>query len=199
MPDLPRYVRTCQYITVGTAHIITVLAYQATRRGWGRLCRLLTLGNRRARKGDCILRLEDLLAHCEDLLLVAMPGADVPEALVDMGRGRLWLGAVMRRGGDDKRRLAARMDEGARLGLPLLASNDALYAAPEARPQQDCKRCRGRASHWENSSLWENASGRVECVKSNQTQRNGRGAVHSSHWSSCKNYSGRRTCICTWH
>ncbi|MBN8502147.1 MAG: PHP domain-containing protein, partial [Sphingomonadales bacterium] len=47
-----------------------VIAYPATRRGWGRLTRLLTLGNRRAQKGDCTLYIADLLDHAEDLLLI---------------------------------------------------------------------------------------------------------------------------------
>ncbi|RVT89855.1 error-prone DNA polymerase [Sphingomonas crocodyli] len=50
-----------------------IVAYPATRHGWGRLCRLLTTGNRRAIKGDCILRLGDLLDHLDDLLLIVMP------------------------------------------------------------------------------------------------------------------------------
>jgi DNA-directed DNA polymerase III PolC len=49
-----------------------VLAYPRDRAGWGRLCRLLTLGNRRAAKGDCILHRNDLLAHVEGLELIAM-------------------------------------------------------------------------------------------------------------------------------
>src|SRR5471032_315982 len=40
-----------------------ILAYPRDRAAWGRLCRLLTLGNLRAEKGDCILQLDDLLAH----------------------------------------------------------------------------------------------------------------------------------------
>ncbi|MFX4489893.1 hypothetical protein ABTA82_19785, partial [Acinetobacter baumannii] len=32
-----------------------VLAYPATRHGWGRLTRLLTTGNRRVKKGECLL------------------------------------------------------------------------------------------------------------------------------------------------
>src|SRR5437588_3195114 len=44
-----------------------ILAYPRTRAGWGRLCRLLTLGNRRAEKGDCILRRDDLLAYADGL------------------------------------------------------------------------------------------------------------------------------------
>ncbi|TZG27420.1 error-prone DNA polymerase [Sphingomonas montanisoli] len=50
-----------------------IVAYPATRHGWGRLCRLLTTGNRRAIKGDCILRFGDLLDHLDDLLLIVMP------------------------------------------------------------------------------------------------------------------------------
>jgi error-prone DNA polymerase len=38
-----------------------------TRRGWGRLTRLLTTGNLRARKGGCILHFADLLDHLDEL------------------------------------------------------------------------------------------------------------------------------------
>ncbi|VVT07901.1 Error-prone DNA polymerase [Sphingomonas sp. EC-HK361] len=60
----------------GTADIV---AYPATRRGWGRLTRLLTLGNRRAVKGDCILRLDDLADHLDDLLLIVLPESTATE------------------------------------------------------------------------------------------------------------------------
>ena len=50
-----------------------IVAYPATRHGWGRLCRLLTTGNRRAVKGGCLLGLADLLAYVDDLLLIVMP------------------------------------------------------------------------------------------------------------------------------
>jgi error-prone DNA polymerase len=40
-----------------------IIAYPVNRRGWGRLTSLLTRGNLRAIKGQCILRLDDLLAH----------------------------------------------------------------------------------------------------------------------------------------
>ena len=53
-----------------------VLAYPRNRAGWGRLSRLLTVGNLRAEKGDCILRLDDLLAHIFGLELIAMGGCD---------------------------------------------------------------------------------------------------------------------------
>src|ERR1700737_5189675 len=49
-----------------------ILAYPRDRPAWGRLCRLLTRGNLRAKKGDCILGLDDLLEHIEGLELVVM-------------------------------------------------------------------------------------------------------------------------------
>jgi error-prone DNA polymerase len=117
-----------------------IVAYAQDRAGWGRLTRLLTLGNRRSEKGQCTLGLEDLLAHAEGLLLVALPGVGEAAALpplLEAARGRLWLGASMHRAGADRRRLAERMALGARLGLPLLATNDCLYAAPSDRALQD--------------------------------------------------------------
>src|SRR5438105_843574 len=49
-----------------------ILAYPRDRATWGRLCRLLTIGNRRAKKGDCTLYLDDLLAYAEGLELIVM-------------------------------------------------------------------------------------------------------------------------------
>ncbi|WJS98106.1 error-prone DNA polymerase [Novosphingobium humi] len=119
-----------------------IIAYPATRHGWGRLTRLLTLGNRRAEKGDCILRLPDLLDHAEDLLLIAT-GQDrgVLERLQEARPGAVWIAVHMLRGGADARRLAAAQALSAATGVPLLASNDALYDSPQARPLHDILTC----------------------------------------------------------
>lgn len=54
-----------------------ILAYPTTRYGWGRLTRLLTTGNLRTTKGNCVLHLDDLLAFLEDMqLIVATPASD---------------------------------------------------------------------------------------------------------------------------
>ena len=45
-----------------------LLVWPTDRAAYGRLCRLLTLGKRRAAKGECSLTLEDFLAHNEGLL-----------------------------------------------------------------------------------------------------------------------------------
>jgi error-prone DNA polymerase len=49
-----------------------ILAYPRDRAGWGRLTRLLTLGNLRGRKGECLLMLDDLIAHAFGLELIVM-------------------------------------------------------------------------------------------------------------------------------
>ena len=120
-----------------------IVAYPEDREGWGRLTRLLTLGNRRAIKGDCHLHLGDLLANPEGLLLVVMPerSRDGLPALLDrlneVRPGAVWLGATMPRRGDDRRRLARLAEIGAGACTPLLATNDVLYHAPSERDLQD--------------------------------------------------------------
>src|SRR5580704_1103158 len=54
-----------------------ILAYPQDRPAWGRLTRLLTLGKRRAEKGDCILRLADLLDFIAGLNLIVIAPARI--------------------------------------------------------------------------------------------------------------------------
>src|SRR5262249_33662998 len=49
-----------------------ILTYPHDRAAWGRLCRLLTRGNLRAEKGECILYLDDLLEFVDGLELIVM-------------------------------------------------------------------------------------------------------------------------------
>ena len=141
-----------------------IVAYPVNRTGWGRLTRLLTLGNKRARKGGCILGLGDLTRHAEDLLLIALPDSSARpcepmadamlppkradpglaatlDRLVAMAPGRVWLGVTMPRSGADRRRLAAHAALAEARGVPLLATTDALFATPADRPVQDILTC----------------------------------------------------------
>ncbi|WP_230481584.1 error-prone DNA polymerase [Sphingomonas sp. Leaf21] len=141
-----------------------IVAYPIDRTGWGRLTRLLTLGNKRARKGGCILGLGDLTRHAEDMLLIVLPmssarpcepmtdamlppqradpglGATL-DRLVKVAPGRVWLGMTMPRSGTDRRRLMAQAALAEARGVPLLATTDALFAAPADRPVQDILTC----------------------------------------------------------
>ena len=121
-----------------------IVAYPADRAGWGQLCRLLTLGHRRARKGDCILHLDDLVAHVAGLLLVVLPDRATPTLLAqlrDSAPRAVWLGATMHHRGDDGRRLARLRDMARTAGVPLLAVNDVLYDSPAQRDLQDVLTC----------------------------------------------------------
>ena len=127
-----------------------IIAYPENRAGWGRLCRLLTLGNRRAKKGECDLQLDDVLADAGNLKLIVMPGrgAAARQALPallprlrEAAPGGVWLGATMPRRGDDRRRLAGLKAMAQAAGLPLLATNDVLYADAAARDMQDILTC----------------------------------------------------------
>ncbi|MFA7602149.1 MAG: error-prone DNA polymerase [Novosphingobium sp.] len=150
-----------------------ILAYPATRHGWGRLTRLLSRGNLRALKGDCILGLEDLLTFHQDLLLIVLPEStstpqrphprpapyfdDEPvspltlvqppglppllERLARVAPERVWLGATMARGGRDARRLDRLQAIAKAARVPLIATNDALYAAPSSRQLHDLLTC----------------------------------------------------------
>jgi error-prone DNA polymerase len=126
-----------------------ILAYPRDRAGWGRLTQLLTVGKSRAGKGECILFLDDLLEHLEGLNLIVMP-ARTPQAdrlAPLLGRLReytpknVWLATAMLYRGDDRRRLAKLAAIASQAAVPLLATNDALYHAPERRALQDVVTC----------------------------------------------------------
>ena len=129
-----------------------ILAYPENRDGWGRLCRLLTIGKRRAAKGECLLYEDDLFAHPHDLLFIVMPAQDgqdgTPERLAPFLRrfgahvpGAAWLAASMTYRGDDRRRRLALQEIAQAAGLPLIAVNDVLYHDPGQRPLQDVVTC----------------------------------------------------------
>jgi error-prone DNA polymerase len=121
-----------------------IVAYPATRNGWGQLTRLLTTGNRRAEKGDCTLNFADLVGHAEDLLLIVLADEGqefLLRRLVEARPGAVWLGAAMPRQGRDRRRLMQLKRLADRVGIPMLATNDALYASPADRPVHDIVTC----------------------------------------------------------
>ncbi|WP_186418335.1 error-prone DNA polymerase [Bosea sp. CS1GBMeth4] len=124
-----------------------IVAYPANRAGWGRLCRLLTSGNLRGAKGECILTFDDLLSDARDLLLIVMPErrldglCDILVRLDAAAPGAVWLAATMARRGDDRRRLARLKSIAAPTRTPLIATNDVLYDAPEQRDLQDLLTC----------------------------------------------------------
>ena len=75
-----------------------IVVYPSDRDAWGRLTRLLTLGQRRAKKGECHLVAHDLTAHAEGQLMLVVPPARLTPAFENWLRGfagdhpgRVWL------------------------------------------------------------------------------------------------------------
>ncbi|MEQ8952357.1 error-prone DNA polymerase, partial [Parvibaculum sp.] len=139
-------------LVVGTRLVLQdgfeAIAYPQDRAAYGRLVRLLTLGNRRARKGECHLGMADILAHGEGQCFIAMPPATPDKAfgeslkrLKDAFPGSVWLGLSPLYRADDKRRhvFLTRLAEEA--SVPLLATNDVLYHTPDRKPLQDVVTC----------------------------------------------------------
>jgi error-prone DNA polymerase len=127
-----------------------ILAYPQDRAAWGGLARLLTLGKRRAEKGDCILGLPDLLDYIQGLNLIVLPPARIEAAKLaavlaraaqTTARNSIWLAASLLYRGDDTRRLTRLAHIAADARVPLIAINDVLYHAPERRALQDVVTC----------------------------------------------------------
>ncbi len=126
----------------------SLLVYPTDREAYGRLTRLLTLGQRRAKKAGCELHWTDFLDHADgQLTLVIAPERlddtferDLIRMAATLGRD-VWLAAARRYGARDLARLS-RLDALARsAGAPMVATNDVLYHGPERRPLQDVLTC----------------------------------------------------------
>ncbi|MEW5684975.1 MAG: error-prone DNA polymerase [Pseudomonadota bacterium] len=125
----------------------SLLVYPSDREAYGRLTRLLTLGQRRAEKGECDLAWADFEAHAEGQLVLVVPPDRLDEAFEsDLRRiaGELpdvWLAAARRYGARDLHRLGRLAALADRCGAPFVATNDVLYHGPERRPLQDVLTC----------------------------------------------------------
>ena len=63
-----------------------IVAYPSDRDAYGRLCALLTVGNRRAEKGSCELNLSDLKAYAAgQLFILALAGSQPQMRSADLG------------------------------------------------------------------------------------------------------------------
>jgi len=131
-----------------------ILVYPRDRAAYGRLCQLLTRGKRgdeiqRIEKGECRLRLTDLLDYAEgQLLILALPHrfdtAQAQKLLVQLRESSadgVWLSASLLYRGDDRRRLARLHRLAMAAKVPLLATNEVLYHHPARRPLQDVLTC----------------------------------------------------------
>ncbi len=152
-PNLPKLITGCRLILQDSdAHW---LALPTNRTAYARLSRLLTLGKRRAEKGQCHLRMKDLAAHAEGLILVGLPQAHTPqcgasEMLQQAGRltrrypGNVFLGAAPVYDGQDQARFQALARLAQRAGVPMVAVGDVLMHHARRRQLADVLTCMRR-------------------------------------------------------
>jgi error-prone DNA polymerase len=162
MPDpRPRLLVGTRLVTMDDFEVI---AYPTDREAYGRLCRLLTHGNKKIKsgqKGECQLSFESILAASVGQMLIVMPPDDLSpdfvarlEALVRAAPRQAFLAGVHRHRGDEPRRLALLDELGKEAGAPLIAANDVHYHAPGRRPLADVLTCIREKCTITEAGLW---------------------------------------------
>ncbi|MFL5145868.1 MAG: PHP domain-containing protein, partial [Microvirga sp.] len=124
------------------------IAYPIDREAYGRLCRLLSTGNRRAKKGECLFGFDEMLAAAQGQVFIVVPPPRPSRSfterltrLLHAAPSRTYLAAVHRYRSDEPRRLGRLAEFAERVKVPLVAAGDALYHLPERRLLQDVVTC----------------------------------------------------------
>lgn len=134
----------------------SLLCLPTDRAAYGRLCRLLSKGQRAADKGQCTLTLEDVAAAADGQVLIALAPenwswraedahaafeGELRRLKTSLAPAALYLAATHTYRGDDRARIAALAALARRCRIPLVATGDVLYHAPSRRPLQDVLTC----------------------------------------------------------
>ncbi|WGF90958.1 error-prone DNA polymerase [Marinivivus vitaminiproducens] len=125
----------------------SLLAYPTDRAAYARLCRLLSLGKRRAGKGRCDLGWDDVAAWAEGLLAVLVPDEADARCVQALARlrtlfgDRAYLALTLRRRPNDQLRLWQLATLATEAGVPTVVTNDVLFHEPGRRILQDVVTC----------------------------------------------------------
>ena len=122
----------------------TVVLLPADRDAYGRLCRLITEGRRRAEKGECLLHFGDVADHADGLLACVVPEMEITSRFRrDLGDyrnlfgDRCYLAASLHYGPDDCHRLEELANVARRARVPLVATGAVRYHVPDRQALQD--------------------------------------------------------------
>lgn len=152
LPDAPLLKLIPGARLVLTDSTVEWLALPSDLVAWSRLTRLLSLGKRRAAKGDCHLTRADLTEWGLGLILIALPPDPLEDAhptasradLLEVARafpGYCFLGAAPRYDGRDQIRLDWLAQSAQEANLPLVAVGDVLMHRAARRPLADVLTC----------------------------------------------------------
>jgi error-prone DNA polymerase len=130
-------------LTCGTS----LLVYPLDRAGYGRLCRLLTLGKGRAGKGKCEIGWDDVRLYSEGLIAVLIP--DMPDETTganlrrmrEVFRDRAYMAMTLRRRQNDQMRLLSLSNMATQADVLPVVTNDVLYHDRSLRKLQDVLTC----------------------------------------------------------
>ncbi|WP_449470066.1 error-prone DNA polymerase [Sphingobium chungangianum] len=124
----------------------SLLVYPIDRAGYGRLCRLLSLGKKRGGKGKCKLGWEDVAQFAEGLVGVLVPGeantaGTVLERFARIFGDRGYMALTLRRRPGDQMRIHTLANCATQLGVPTVVTGDVLYHHPHRRVLQEVMTC----------------------------------------------------------
>ena len=132
----------------------SLLAYPTSKSAYANLSALLTEGNLRAEKGECHLYRADVYKYATGIKFIAIPPPSLntdfdfepefPKVLEEYKEAlgsSLYLAANFGYNGDDHKKLFRLSQLEAQLGIPLVATNNVHYHAPDRRELQDVLTC----------------------------------------------------------
>jgi len=126
---------------------MSVLVYPTDRAAYSRLCRLLSLGKKRAGKAKCDLAWADLVAYGEGLIAALVPDQADADCALYLRRlretfgDRAYLALSLRRRPNDQLRLHELSNLAAMMRVPTIVTNDVLFHEPGRRILQDVVTC----------------------------------------------------------
>lgn len=146
-----RIVVGCQlHLTDGPS----LLVYPTDTASYSRLTNLLTTGNLRAEKGECILTRKDVYGHAKGLKFIAVspsaltPTFELESTFTDAVKeyceafgNNVYIGTTRRYAGDDAKLLHRLSQLSSYTGAPMVATNDVHYHEPTRRQLQDVLTC----------------------------------------------------------
>ncbi len=133
---------------------LPLLAYPTNKIAYSQLSNLLTLGNRRAEKGECHLYKKDVYEYANDVIFVVLPPRELNEIFEfdasfansldeyhNIFGDNFYIAVSRRYHGNDSKYLYRIAQLSSHLNIPMVATNDVHYHEPGRRQLQDIVTC----------------------------------------------------------